>query len=520
MTQRATDTGTLTPASAATLTDTVATGSGWATGQAAVNKVATALAMYLVARLLSPESIGMASLALSIGGLLVVFPPLVMGDVLIARRRHGSSASSNGGAVAVKFSLVTAACIAVLAVPIASAYHDYPTVPLVGLLALIALRPTSEAFAVTSLTELRAKFQYRTVALVDGGVQLASTILTVVLAAVGSGAMSMVLPQVVGAIARSGCYRFAAGSRHQRSLEDQVKPQSRLVREFMTASVAQYVHNAVFALPLLALGYFAGQSETGFYSFAFMLATQATVVIGAQLVVVLQPVFGHLHQEPDRRDRAFMRVVAMVSAVSVPIALLQAALAGPIFSLLFAPKWNGSLTPFIVLSMSQAFYFGISPTIALLKAQGHFRAFFAWQAVHFVVAAITYSIAASLGGAIAVAVSDLAIWAISAPFAMWLSTRQTHVPALRCVMTFVLPWVTAAPVCALVWLGSNSLAQYGSGGNIVSIFVLGPVGLAVALWAVRITQPATHAELSSLATRAARGLARRVRRRTSKHRPL
>jgi hypothetical protein len=57
-------------------------------------------------------------------------------------------------------------------------------------------------------------------------------------------------------------------------------------------------------------------------------------------------------------------------------------------------------------------------------------------------------------------------------------------------------------------------------GNIVSIFVLGPVGLAVALWAVRITQPATHAELSSLATRAARGLAQRVRRRTSKHHPL
>ena len=520
MTQRATDTGTLPPASATTLTDTVATGSGWATGQAAANKVATALGMYLVARLLSPESIGMASLALSIGGLLVIFPPLVMGDVLIARRRHGSSISSNGGSVAVKFSLVTAACIAVLALPIASAYSNYPTIPLVGLLALIALRPTSEAFAVNSLTALRGKFQYRTVALVDGGVQLASTVLTVVLAAVGAGATSMVLPQVAGSMARSACYWFATGAKYQRPLDEPVKPQPRLVREFMTASVAQYVHNAVFALPLLALGYFAGQSETGFYSFAFMLATQATVVFGAQLVVVLQPVFGHLHEEPDRRDRAFMRVVAMVSAVSVPIALLQAALAGPLFSLLFAPKWNGSLAPFIVLSMSQAFYFGISPTIALLKAQGHFRAFFAWQAVHFVVAAIAYSMAASLGGAIAVAISDLAIWAISAPFAMWLSTRQTHVSALRCIKTFVLPWVTAAPICASVWLGSNSLAQYGSGGNVVSIFVLGPVGLAVALWAVRITQPATHAELSSLATRAARALARRVRRPTSEHHRL
>ena len=104
-----------------------------------------------------------------------------------------------------KFSLVTAACIAVLALPIASAFSNYPTVPLVGLLALIALRPTSEAFAVNSLTALRAKFQYRTVALVDGGVQLASTVLTVVLAAVGVGATSIVLPQVAGAMARSAC---------------------------------------------------------------------------------------------------------------------------------------------------------------------------------------------------------------------------------------------------------------------------------------------------------------------------
>lgn len=506
MTQRATDTETPPVAPTGTLTDTVATGSAWATGQAAINKVATALGMYLVARLLSPESVGMASLALSIGGLLIIFPPLVMGDVLIARRRYGFSTISNGGAIAVKFSLVTTGCIVALAAPIASVYHNYPTAPLVWLLAFIALRPIFDGLAVTSLTELRVSFQYRTVALVDGGVQLGSTILTVVLASVGFGAMSMVLPQVAGAIARSGCYRFALGARNQPPQIDPVMPQSRLMREFITASIAQYVHNAVFALPLLALGYFSEPSETGFYSFAFMLATQATVVIGAQLVVVLQPVFSRLHEAPERRDQAFMRVVATISAISVPIALLQVALAGPLFSLLFAPKWSGSLPPFIVLSMSQTFYFGVSPTIALLKARGRFGAFFAWQVVHFVVAAVAYSMAASLGGAISVAVADLGIWAISAPFAMWLSTRQTHVSALRCVMTFILPWVTAVPVCALVWLGANWLAQYGAGGNILSLVVIGPLGLAVALWAVCITQPATAAELRSLALRGLRAV--------------
>jgi hypothetical protein len=143
--------------------------------------------MYLVARLLIPESVGMASLALSIGGLLIIFPPLVMGDVLIARRRYGFSTISNGGAIAVKFSLVTTGCIVALAAPIASVYHNYPTAPLVWLRAFIALRPIFDGLAVTSLTELRVSFQYRTVALVDGGVQLGSTILTVVLASVGFG---------------------------------------------------------------------------------------------------------------------------------------------------------------------------------------------------------------------------------------------------------------------------------------------------------------------------------------------
>jgi hypothetical protein len=171
-----------------------------------------------------------------------------MGDVLIARRRYGFSTISNGGAIAVKFSLVTTGCIVALAAPIASVYHDYPTASLVWLLAFIALCPILDGLAVTSLTELRASFQYRTVAL-----------------------------------------------------------------------------------------------------------------------------------------------------------------AGPLFSLLFAPKWSGLLPPFIVLSMSQTFYFDVSPTIALLKARGFFGAFFAWQVVGFVVAAMAYSMAASLGGAISVAVADLGI---------------------------------------------------------------------------------------------------------------
>lgn len=483
------------------LAQTAAHGTGWGTMQAFLNKVATAVAMFVVSLALSPESMGMASVALAVAGFLVFLPPSVMGDILIANARRPRSTASCCRSIAMATATGTAAIMVLSALPIALAYDEYPAAGLAALIALLAVRPLAEAVAVEPLTKLRATFRYRTVAIIDGAVQFTATCLTVTMALVGAGASSLVAPQIIAAVVRTICYRsaVAAAAPRKRAIPKWVR--GRIARDFGIAAAAQYVHNVVFALPPLALGFFAIPSETGYFGFAFMLATQGTVIIGAQLVLVLQPVFGHMRGEPERQDRAYIRVLTTVSAVAVPMGLLQAALSTPLFVLLFSPRWDGALTSFAVLSVTQALYFGVSPTIALLKAQGRFGTFFAWQAVHLAVAGVSYSYAAANGGASAVAIADLAVWLVSAPTAVWLSARRCGLSPWGAILIFARPWTTAAPIAGLAWLAAGELGKLGTPGNAAAILLVGPAALAASIAAIRLSHPPSYREIAPMVGR-------------------
>jgi O-antigen/teichoic acid export membrane protein len=201
----------------------------------------------------------------------------------------------------------------------------------------------------------------------------------------------------------------------------------------------------------------------------------------------------------------------VIGAVAVPLSLLQASLAEPMFSLLFPGKWEAALPVFAVMSVVQCFYFGVTPGISMLKAQARFGAYFVWQATHVSIALCAYSVAAVQGGAFAVAITDAAVWAVSVPFATWIATRGSGRSAIESITVFTTPWVTAAPVALLAWIACRGLSPLGLVGQVVSLAVVGPIGFAACMLLIRWTQPATYAELRSLAGfRKVRNAARRM----------
>lgn len=478
-----------------------AAGSGWTSGQALVNKLATAVGIWIIARHLSQDEFGMASLTFAIAGFMVVFPPMVMADVLITYQRHLDRISREGLRLALATSGAATLAMCALAPFIAAFYSNYPAGTLTGLVMAISLRATAEAFGIVPLSRLRGALLYRSIALIDGTAQLAATVATVVLALNGAGAMSLVLPQVLAAAAKAMAYAWACARTGGRSPRHRIRSRlyPRIRADFFIGSVAQYVHNAAMALPPLLLAKLSTETETGIFGFAFTLATQVTVLIAYQLGLVLQPIFVKMRDDPPRQAAAYLRVLRVIGTLAVPLSLLQAALAEPMFALLFPEQWDAALPVFAIMSVVQCFYFGVTPGISMLKAQARFGAYFAWQAAHVVIALVAYSVAALHGGAMAVAATDAGLWAISVPVATWLATRGSGRSAIEAITVFTAPWATAAPVALLAWLAWKGLSPYGVPGQVVSLGVVGPISFAASLLVVRWTQPATYAELQSLA---------------------
>ena len=485
-----------------------ASGTGWTAAQGVLNKVATMVATFIVAKYLSPDDFAMSALALGLGGFLVLLPPTVMSDVLITYERQFKTVTPICRQIST-IAAVAAVITILLAIPVfVGWYSKFPGGTLTALLMVYAIRPVGESLSTIPLSELRQGLRYKSVAIIDGGIQLCATLLTVVMAITGAGALALVMPQAVVPIAKAILYRTSAsryrtkdGPTTESTRAHHQMWRKRLTAQFLTASSAQYVHTLIGNAPILVLGLISTQLNTGFYTFSFYLAVQVVVVISYQLSMVLQPIFVKLATDPVRQASAYLRVLRAVAAVAVPVSLLQAALAEPIFKLFFDAKWVGAIPVFAFLSIGQAFYFAIAPTMGLLRAKRHFRKLLVWQLGQLAASILLYALAAYVTDAAGVAAVDTAIWAISAVVGGALALQGTGNRWTALVRPFMTPWIASLPIACATWLIWLALRPLGTSGAVIAVGICGPIAGLLSLFATKFTQPLLYKEFVPILNR-------------------
>lgn len=460
-------------------------GAFWISTQGFLNKLITAGATLLIAFFLVPEDYGLATTAFAIATFVWIFPPEVMGDVLIAHPRHLQLLALTAQRLALGIAAISAS-LTLIAIPVALwVYDTYPPMWLGGLLVALAIRPFCMAITVVPLSNLRQKFEFRRIAVIDGLFQLAATLLSVGCAAIGGRAASLIVPPILNETARSVCYVRVGSVRgasrfHQRLARV-------LMHTYFPGAAAQYIHNALVYTEIAVLGYIAGEYQTGLFGFAFLLAAQVNVVIAGRIGMVLQSFLGKLQQQPARQVEGFLRTQRVLGAVCVPIALLQVAFAEPFFNLVLASKWQPAIPVFQVLSVMQAFYFASGLSMACLKSQRRFHVLLIWQGVQMALSVPAFWFGAEQGEAVGVAIASLAMWSISIPTVTWLCTKVNGRGCLRQTLNvFFRPWLVGVPVFGPGYLLVQWLNSRGMIGDVVAITAVAPALFIIALFATRL----------------------------------
>lgn len=449
-----------------------------------VNKVATAVAMLVIAHFLVPEDYGVANQAIAIAQFMVVFLPLTMGDVLIAHPRELEALVPSARRLALVIGSLTG-ILMLAAIPVfLHVYDGYPAAWLGGLLAILACRPVLDAALMVPLARLRVDLQYRRIAWIDGLVQLSATVVSLLMAVFGLRGSSLVAPQVAGTGVRALLYRrtmpSAPAGRFDRALAGM------LMRAYLPAASAQYLHNVIVMLEVLVLGFVSGDYQTGLFAFAFQVAAQANSVVAYQLGVVLQPIFGHLRDDPQRQIAGFLRVQRVLGLVCVPISIAQAVVAEPLFRVAFPEKYAPAVQVFQIISLAQAFYFATGPSMSCLRSQRRFTTFLLWQGIQFALAVPMYWLGARWDGAWGVALASGVGWALSAPVVVWLCTRSSPGRHLSTVVwIFVKPWLVAGPILGTASLTTRWLAGLGLAGDLTFLIVVAPIATVAAIVASR-----------------------------------
>lgn len=503
-------------------------GSMWSTLQILVNKIVTVGATLVFAHYLAPADFGAANIATSLGAFVFVLAPWVFNDILIARARHYGRLSGTAFWVSLGFGAISSAILLALA-PVFQRTH--PAVDgLWGLLCVAATRPIADALLSVPWARLRLDLAYRKLALIDGGLQLAWTVASVVMAMNGSRALVLVLPPIAVLFGRALVYWLIAGREIPlRPHREELAP---LCRTFLVATSGQYMNNIIQIMELLVLGWLASETSVGLFAFAFQLSSQTNAIIGAQISNVLQPVFSQIQQDPGRQISGFVRSIRYMGIFAVPISLIQAAVGPPVFALLFGAKWAGAVPAFLLLCVAQAFMFLAGPTVVLLKAQGRFRAFFAWQAVQVVAGSAVMYLSVRLGSetagrmlewigvgsaseaapALAIACASAAVWGMMCPISIWIGTRHTADRPIGILQLIAEPWIVSLPIALVVALLPIALHPIFPKAfcDWFGMLVLAPVGLSVAVVILVRRDPPMWAALT-------RHLARRLPVRQDSH---
>jgi len=481
-----------------TLRASAVSGGLWMSTQVAVNKVVSLGVTLLTMHMLEPQQFGIATLAASVLGVVAILPHFTLTDVLLAQPDALERLMGTANRICIAVTIATVLVLA-CAGPLAAKFFHQPALTEACL--VLALRPVAEWMVLVPQTRLRARLRFRSLASIDGSTQTMATIMGIAMAWFGFGYESLLLPQILFTALRGWLYRRADGH-HPRASPTWVRFAVRpIFAAYLLSGLGQYVHAGIFMLTPLLIGVFGSETDVGFYATATSLSNSINVVVAVSIGAVLQPVFAKLTHERDRQTAAFLRTTRLIAAIAMPSCMLQATLAPIVFHTILPEKWTGAILMTQALCVGQMFYFPITSTIGLLKAQRRFGELFVWQAVQIVLAGLAMlwigtSWPTSAGMAITVAA---ACWPLlSSPVGVWIAIRGRDKRLGDVLSVFKTPLIASVIAIIPTSLATMALTPAGRVADWIGLAAIPVLSAFTYLVVLRAMDRALHDELKDL----------------------
>jgi PST family polysaccharide transporter len=179
------------------------------------------------------------------------------------------------------------------------------------------------------------------------GSDLAFSVVSVALAALGWGAMAIVVGNLVRALLRNSMFVLAV---ERRDWLEPGRPKLEVSRRMfafgLPLSGAALAAFASRRWDHLLVSSFFGPAPAGMYNLAYNLADVPAVQVGEQIGDVLLPSFARL--DAERRKRALIQALTLLSLIVFPLAVGLGAIAPTLVHVLFDERW-APVAPMLVL---------------------------------------------------------------------------------------------------------------------------------------------------------------------------
>ena len=463
----------------------------WTLLQSAGGRAVGFLAQLVIAAILTPSDFGLIGLTYTVsaaGGLFISFG---IDSVLVQRHRTLHLWEAPAFWCTFALGLLGFALVMVIS-PIAARIYHAPGIPLLA--AVIALSTPCTALQAVPLVLLRARFEFRKLAIINFVEILGIQGLTVTLALAGFGAMSFAIPLLITAIIKSVALWLIAPANLRGGLAS-----VRRFKYLFGSSAAVFGTAMLQALiaqgDYITLGLFGAPAVIGAYFFAFKMASQPVLLMATSLTGVLLPALSKLRHTRREQGAAAIRAAKIVGLVVMPAGFLQAALTEPVIHLFFASKWDASIPLMQILSIGLGLDAITWVGAALLTSRGGFRQQFIYVVCSAPVFFALVISGAWLDSAEGVAVGVALYYLLTSPVVSWIVFCRDGLSAWRLSVVYLAPAVLSAVAVGCAIVVDNFI---GFRGNLLQIAIMTLLTGVFYTTLLRITDAAAFRDLLSL----------------------
>ncbi len=395
--------------------------------QTIITRVTGFLAQIAIAKLLVPDQVGLIALVTSIT---IISRHLLnpgIDEILLTKKgrinRWLSAAFWFNLAMGVLGAAVLG-CTAAIVVRVAQHYGNTAFGdPMVLKMSLImAIASPIAAISWIPFTVLQSQLRFKEISVIMILESIGLHALTIVLALLGYGAYSFVIPMPVIALLRFVALMILAKPTiHMRLSIHRWPALSGSTGWLLGQRILRTGRDQGDQVVLGAL--FSDTRMNGYYWFAVLLSSQVVRLMCDNLLKVLLPVMNTIRDDIERLEGATIRACRVLAAVIIPLLMCQIVLCGPIIRLLFGVIWSPAIPLVQWLSLAPLLYASTYPMNAMISAMGRFRVAF-WLALVNLVLFFAVVTPLAIVGRDQGAAIGVAIWS-------WLSALMTGIVAFR-----------------------------------------------------------------------------------------
>ena len=426
----------------------------------------------VLARKLGPATFGVFALAVAFAEFGKILPAAGLSAALPRARRVTPAMADTVFWTSLAVAVVVAGVLALLAGPIAGLFGEPAVAPILAALGVILVISVAGA---THIALMLREFGHRAMAtrsvvsnVVGGAAALAA-------AAAGWGAWSLVVQrgvtEVMGTLVAWRAYRWVPGRQFSRQV-------LRDLSGFSSAmTLTQILFVALVRVQDVIIGRVLGTAAVGVYRTAWRtveLISQGVIMPFSQVSL---PTLGRLQDDMPAFRRAYLRIISVSSALSLPAIIGFAVVAPDAIPIIFGNQWSESARIAQVLGfMAVPFTLNrfAGPALGTL---GH-SALLARIAALQLILTVVLTLAAAPHGLLAIAAAYVLRAYLVLPVQMWAFRTRSGLGYGE-VLRAIAPALGTSLVMAGALVGLDRFAGSGLEGGVLHLLVMVAAGVAV-----------------------------------------